>query len=89
MELVIFSSVLSISAMMAALVLYAVYAVAVRFLGEKNIVLSIIAIVNFAVHVALFALCVYLKASMQEMLFVLMVSTALALTVTKHGKEEK
>lgn len=89
MDLVIFSSVLSIAAMVAVLVLYAAYAVIVRFFGEKSIIAMIIAILNVIVHLGLFAVCAYLKASLQEILFVLVVSASIAITVTKHGKEEQ
>lgn len=89
MELVIFSSVLSIAAMAAAMVLYAAYAVVSAFMGQDGLVAQILAALNFAVHIALFAVCLYIKASMQEILFILVVSAAIALTVTKHGKEEE
>ena len=89
MELVIFSSAFSIAAMAAVLVLYAAYAVTAKFMGEDGLICKIIAALNIAVHVALFALCIYLKASLQEILFIVVVSAAVALTVTKHEREEQ
>ena len=80
---------LSIAILAAVLVLYIGYAVTVRFMGEKSIIAMILAILNFAAHLGLFVICAYLKASLQEILFILVVSASIAITVTRHGKEEQ
>ena len=90
MQLVIFSSTLSLIALLTALGLYLLTAVARIVLGNRSgIVTAILGVLNFLTHIAIFAVCVYNKATAKEMLFILVISSALALTVTKVGKEEK
>ena len=89
MQLVIFSSVYSIVALLVALVLYLLIAAVRVIFGDVKIVTGILGGLNILVHLAIFALCLYLKATTQEILFILTVSTALALTVTKTGKEKE
>ena len=82
----------SIIAICAAIVLYLLTAVIrIVFANDKsgNVILAVLAILNILVHIALFGLCIYLKAATQEIFFVLVVSTALALTVTKVGREKE
>ena len=44
---------------------------------------------NILVHIALIALCLYLKASLEEILLIFVLSTAIALTVTKQRREDR
>lgn len=88
MDLVIFSNKFSIIALAVAAGLYLLIAISRLVLGEKNILASILGGFNILLHIAIFALCLYIKASAQEMLFILVVSTSLALAVTRPGKEE-
>ena len=92
MGLIIFSSMFSIIAVCVALGLYLLTAVIRIIFGNKKegrIIITILAALNMLVHLALFALCVYLKVTAQEIFFILVVSTALALTVAKLGKEKE
>ena len=89
MELVIFSSTLSLAALFTALGLYLLTAVARIVFKNSGVITAILGILNLIDHLAIFALCLYLKASAQEMLFVLVISTALALTVTRLGEEKE
>ena len=89
MDLVIFSSVFSILIVVAIALMYVAYGVISKLCGEKNIILTILAIVNLAAHLGLFVMCVTMSATIQELLFWLTVSAAFAITVTKHGKEEQ
>ena len=89
MELVIFSSILPIGAMAAAVMLYLLTALSRIFLNDDSFLPTIFAILNFIVHLGIFAICVLLKATAQEYLFILTVSSALALTVSRTGKEKE
>ena len=88
MNLVIFSSMFSIIALGVSLELYLLTAVIRIIFGDEKegrIIITVLAVLNTLVHLAIFALCIWLKATAQEMFFVLVVSTALALTVSKIG----
>ena len=92
MELKIFSSPFSVAAFCAVIGLYLLTAVIRIIFGDEKegrIIITVLSVLNMIAHVALFALCVYLKCTPQEMLFTLVISTALALTVSKlgNGKE--
>lgn len=91
-ELVIFKNILSISAMIGVIVLYlAIAAIRILF-GDKvwaKTLVSVIGGLNFALHIALFAVCMYIGATYKEVFFILVTSTALALAVTRRGKEEE
>ena len=51
-------------------------------------VMAAVAITNMAVHVAIIVVCIVISASPQEMLFITMLSTAVALAATNFDREE-
>lgn len=56
-------------------------------LSRAELFKNILAAVNLALHLAAFAYMLFIKASLEEMLFLLMISVALALTVSRIKKE--
>lgn len=91
-ELVIFSSPL-LSILIVLTVVLHIAGVAIRKLITGNDVVAkkagaAVAIVNMAVHVAIFVVCIVISASPQEMLFITMLSTAVAMAATNFGREE-
>jgi hypothetical protein len=91
-ELVIFSSPL-LSILIVLTVVLHIAGVAIRKLITVNDVVAkkvgaAVAIVNMAVHVAIFVVCIVISASPQEMLFITMLSTAVAMAATNFGREE-
>lgn len=92
-ELVIFSSPL-ISILIAVTVLLHIASVVLRKVmagneSIRNIISSVLAILNLVTHGVIFVICLYLKASPEEMLFITMLSSAVAITATNIGREEE
>ena len=91
-ELVIFSSPLLSILIVVTIVLHIV-GVAIRKLITGDDVVAkkagaAVAIANMAVHVAIFVVCIVISASPEEMLFITMLSTAVAMAATNFGREE-
>ncbi len=57
-------------------------------LSRAELFKNILAAANLALHLAAFIYMLFIKASPEEMLFLLMISVALALTVSRIKKEE-
>ena len=99
METVIFSSVWSIALSALILVLYiAAFVVKKAVKAEKTarLITTLLTAFNITAHAALFIVCAALKAPASEVFFLLVASSALALTLIKEkepraeqGKEEK
>lgn len=89
MEIVIFSNIYSLIAMGVTLLLY-VASAAVGMLGEELTVLkNIVGVLCIISQIVMFGVFFYIKASAQEIMFALMISTALALVTTAPRKEKK
>ena len=89
MKYVMLSSELSLAVMASALVLYLLIGICVRGFKKSGIFTALLAVLNILVHIALIALCLYLKASLEEILLIFVLSTAIALTVTKQRREDR
>lgn len=87
MNLVIFSSGISIALLAAIALFYVAYGVLAKLKGEQITILTLVAIANFVLHLGFFATALSIKAPIEEILFVLTVSAAIAVTVTKRKKE--
>ena len=87
MNLVIFSSGISIALLAAIALFYVAYGVLAKLKGEQITILTLVAIANFVLHLGFFATALFIKAPIEEILFVLTVSAAIAVTVTKRKKE--
>ncbi len=88
MEYVIFNSPLSLIAFAVATGIYLILGIMRRYMPRMIIIPGILGILNIILHVGIFLLCMYLGATMQEILFVFVVSGAIALTVTRQRKGE-
>lgn len=86
MGYIIFTSAYSVITLCIAATLYVLTAVAVKFSKEKTA--RVLAILSIAVHIFLVLLLLYLKATVAEMLFVLVVSTVFSLVVRILKGEE-
>ena len=87
MNLVIFSSPLSLAVMAAVFVLYALTAV-FKFALKKQGVAAVCGILNVVAHLALIGVCLLISATLAEIFFLLVASAAIALTVSKPEKED-
>ena len=91
-ELVIFSSPLVSILIVITIVLHIAGVLVRKFLNGNDALVKkatvAVAIVNMAVHVAIFVVCIVISASPQEMLFITMLSTAVAMAATNFGREE-
>ena len=88
MEYVIFTSPISLISLSVAVALYVAIALTKRLIPSIKFFSAMLGIVNLILHVWILVLCLYIGASMQEILFVFVASSAFALTVTKQGKAE-
>ncbi len=79
MNYVIFNSVYSVIMLCAVVTLYVLTAFAVRFSKDK--LSRIFATANIAVHILFALLLFFLKATVEEMLFILVVSVVFSLVV--------
>ena len=86
MKYVMLSSELSLAVMASALVLYLLIGICVRGFKKSGIFTALLAVLNILVHIAL---CLYLKASLEEILLIFVLSAAIALTVTKQRREDR
>ena len=91
-ELVIFSSPL-LSILLVLTILLHIAGIVIRKLVTGNDALAkkacaAVAITNMAVHIAIFVICIVISASPQEMLFITMLNTAVAMAATNFGREE-
>lgn len=64
------------------------YALSLVELGKLQLLRSVIAVTNMLVHFGEFIYMLFIKATLPEMLFMLMISVALALTVSRIRKWE-
>ena len=91
-ELVIFSSPLLCILMIMTVLLHIANVVVRKILADSEVmakkIMTAVAIANMAVHVAIFVLCVVIGASPEEMLFITMVSSAVALAATNFDRGE-
>ena len=91
-ELVIFSSPLLCILIVLTVVLHIANVVIRKMLAEDEVlskkIMAAVAIVNMAVHAAIFVVCIIISASPQEMLFITMLSTAVAMAATNFDREE-
>ena len=91
-ELVIFSSPLLCIFMIIAILLHVANIVIRKIFADSEVmakkVINAVAIANMAVHVAIFLMCVIIGASPEEMLFITMISSAVAFAATNFDREE-
>ncbi len=91
-ELVIFSSPLLCILMVLTIVLHIANVLVRKIFADSEVmakkIMTAVAIANMAVHVAIFVLCVVIGASPEEMLFITMVSSAVALAATNFDRGE-
>ena len=89
MEYVIFTSPIALISLVAIAALYALVILTKKFNPGAKGFIGALSIINLIAHVWLLVLYLYIKASMQEILFVYVASSVAALTVTKQRKGEK
>lgn len=91
-ELVIFSSPLLCVLIAVTIVLHIANVIVRKAMSGSDVlakkIMAVVAILNMAVHVAIFVVCIVISASPQEMLFITMLSTAVAMAATNFGREE-
>lgn len=91
-ELVIFSSPLLCVLIAVTIVLHIANVIVRKVMSGSDVlakkIMTVVAIVNMAIHVAIFVVCIVISASPQEMLFITMLSTAVAMAATNVGREE-
>jgi hypothetical protein len=91
-ELVIFSSPLLCVLIAVTIVLHIANVIVRKAMSGSDVlakkIMKVVAIVNMAIHVAIFVVCIVISASPQEMLFITMLSTAVAMAATNVGREE-
>lgn len=91
-ELVIFSSPLLCILLITTVLLHIANVLVRKIFADSEVmakkIMTAVAIVNMAVHVAIFVICLVISASPEEMLFITMVSSAVALTATNFDREE-
>ena len=87
MNYVIFSSPLSLAVIAAVFVLYALTALFGTVLKKPRLA-SFFGVLNVFAHLALIGVCLLISATLAEILFLLVASAAIALTVSKPAKED-
>lgn len=88
MDYVIFKSPFSLIAFAVAAGLYLLIGIIRRYMPRQVVFPCILGILNTVLHVGIFLLCLYLGATMQEILFVFVVSGAIALIATRRRRGE-
>ena len=91
-ELVIFSSPLLCIFMIIAILLHVANIVIRKIFADSEVmakkIMTAVAIANMAVHIGIFVMCVVIGASPEEMLFITMISSAVAFAATNFDREE-
>ena len=84
----IFTSPLSIAVLAALVLVYILIALFTRFMPKAKALPMVLGIIGIVLHIAIFAICLLLKATMAEILLIMVASLTIALwaTVRKEGK---
>jgi hypothetical protein len=88
MDYVIFNSPFSLIAFAVAAGLYLLTGIVRRYMPRQIALPCILGIINTVLHVGIFLLCLYLGTTLQEILFIFVVSGTVALFVTRRRKGE-